>query len=625
MNEKTNFNYTNLSPFKWFVLENFPFIEADFDALTEWQLYSKIGKEINKIIDSQNIVGEQAETLTNAFNNLQNYVNNYFDNLDLQEEVNNKLNEMVEDGTLENIINNEIFNDLNNKVNNNTNNINLLKNKTNGFELNMQNFSIHDIGNSGRIQGICVDTNNNAYVYNETNFPYGDLLIYNIVSNSFVTKIKNLKLYHGNDLTFLNNKLYITSTKDENGNLTNKTICIYDLATNTLTEVNPFLNINDYQDIWGISSYDENHVLCALAKADEVFSNIGLYLLNINDLSYTKINITNTNNYFVDFYTYHQTMEYINNKIYIGVSAPNTIIELSLINNVANVDKFYQIDNFDKLGQCFGEFQGLTKIPSNIYGKETLMINSEISINRHYNFKTLKTYLINLNSNLPLLSKAHWYEQENVANERTFVYLNNTVNQNLLYEDGTKRYPFKELGRAINCIEYSKIATFTIIKAVGQDYILGYQTRKKFTIEPLNANNFSIKKTPIELIGCEIFINNNFGAENRIKINYEYINIDNSIFKCHYTEFEGDGEITGIKNSIIFLYGAKVITNTKYPINVTTGCLIFGGVDEFVGTSSKKFRIAGFSTLILTTSNNSQDIIEKTGSSTVIKPSWLGY
>ena len=49
MEKNTNFKYINLSPFKWFVLENFPFIEADFDALTEWQLFCKLGKEINKI------------------------------------------------------------------------------------------------------------------------------------------------------------------------------------------------------------------------------------------------------------------------------------------------------------------------------------------------------------------------------------------------------------------------------------------------------------------------------------------------------------------------------------------------------------------------------------------------
>lgn len=98
------FEYKNLTPFKWFVLENFPFIEADFDALTEWQLFCKLGKEMNKIINSENTLGTQVESVTNAFIELQNYVNNYFKNLDVQEEINNKLNEMAESGELADII-----------------------------------------------------------------------------------------------------------------------------------------------------------------------------------------------------------------------------------------------------------------------------------------------------------------------------------------------------------------------------------------------------------------------------------------------------------------------------------------------------------------------------------------
>ena len=98
------FEYKNLTPFKWFVLENFPFIEADFDALTEWQLFCKLGKEMNKIINSENTLGTQMENVTNAFIELQNYVNDYFKNLDIQEEVNNKLNEMAESGQLAELI-----------------------------------------------------------------------------------------------------------------------------------------------------------------------------------------------------------------------------------------------------------------------------------------------------------------------------------------------------------------------------------------------------------------------------------------------------------------------------------------------------------------------------------------
>lgn len=89
----SNFEYKNLTPFKWFVLENFPFIEADFDALSEWQLFCKLGNELNKVINSTNTLGTQVEDLTN-----------YFDNLDVQVEVDNKLNDMAESGELEEII-----------------------------------------------------------------------------------------------------------------------------------------------------------------------------------------------------------------------------------------------------------------------------------------------------------------------------------------------------------------------------------------------------------------------------------------------------------------------------------------------------------------------------------------
>lgn len=128
------FNYKNLCPFKWFVLQNFPFIEADFDAITNWQLFCKLGEEMNKIIEKVNQAGEQTENLTNAFIELQNYVNNYFENLDVQEEINNKLDEMAEGGELAEIINQEIFTELNNRVLQNTNNITTLNNQVQNIQ-----------------------------------------------------------------------------------------------------------------------------------------------------------------------------------------------------------------------------------------------------------------------------------------------------------------------------------------------------------------------------------------------------------------------------------------------------------------------------------------------------------
>lgn len=96
--------FKRLTPFKRCVIQNFPFIEADFDALTNYGLLCKIVEYLNQVIASQNEVQGVTEEIVTAFNNLYDYVHDYFDNLDVQEEINNKLDAMVEDGTLQEII-----------------------------------------------------------------------------------------------------------------------------------------------------------------------------------------------------------------------------------------------------------------------------------------------------------------------------------------------------------------------------------------------------------------------------------------------------------------------------------------------------------------------------------------
>ena len=117
---------THIPKFRRFVLQNFPFIEQDFDALTDYELICKVIEYLNSVITSQNEVIAEVErfetdvnnevdtfetNITNNFNRLEalfnelkSFVDNYFDNLDVQEEINNKLDEMVDDGTLQEII-----------------------------------------------------------------------------------------------------------------------------------------------------------------------------------------------------------------------------------------------------------------------------------------------------------------------------------------------------------------------------------------------------------------------------------------------------------------------------------------------------------------------------------------
>lgn len=106
MNNNLNPNWKNTTKIPFFrrcVLQNFPFIEKDFDALTDYELLSKVVEYLNMVINQQNITSDNTNELYRVYELLKNYVENYFDNLDVQEEINNKLDEMASDGTLADI------------------------------------------------------------------------------------------------------------------------------------------------------------------------------------------------------------------------------------------------------------------------------------------------------------------------------------------------------------------------------------------------------------------------------------------------------------------------------------------------------------------------------------------
>lgn len=79
--------------FRNFVIQNFPYLEDDFDALTDYELFCKMIGYMKK--------------MSKQFNDFQiklDKYENYFNNLDVQEEIDNKLDEMAESGELEQII-----------------------------------------------------------------------------------------------------------------------------------------------------------------------------------------------------------------------------------------------------------------------------------------------------------------------------------------------------------------------------------------------------------------------------------------------------------------------------------------------------------------------------------------
>lgn len=206
-----NFDYKNMTPFKWFVLENFPFIENDFEAINNYRLFSKVVEYLNKTIDNVNVLGNLVEQFSD-----------YFDNLDVQEEVNNKLDEMATDGTLENIINQEIFSELNTKVNKNSDDISDLNSSVSN--LNNKVNSNTEILNMEKITELRKLYDNN---YNYAPIPesfnnsfFNDFLPFTNDGKNYILKNKDVSYLKNTGST----KYYVSPNgNDENDGLTEAT------------------------------------------------------------------------------------------------------------------------------------------------------------------------------------------------------------------------------------------------------------------------------------------------------------------------------------------------------------------------------------------------------------------
>ena len=104
-----------ISPFKYQILQSFPFIADDFDELTQYGLFCRLADKMNEVVENNNNLNDDMLLYIQKFNNLKAYVDNYFDNLDVQEEINNKLDDMAKDGTLREILNG-LFYDINDQI-----------------------------------------------------------------------------------------------------------------------------------------------------------------------------------------------------------------------------------------------------------------------------------------------------------------------------------------------------------------------------------------------------------------------------------------------------------------------------------------------------------------------------
>ena len=83
-----NKQFKDLKYFKGWTLENFPFIEDDFDAITTYQFMCKIVEYLNEVIYNQKILDENGEYIKELVLELKEYVDKYLEDLtDIKEEI----------------------------------------------------------------------------------------------------------------------------------------------------------------------------------------------------------------------------------------------------------------------------------------------------------------------------------------------------------------------------------------------------------------------------------------------------------------------------------------------------------------------------------------------------------
>ena len=195
--------YKSFGTFKLFVLENFPFITEDFDALTYYQMLCKVVGFLQDVITNNESLQYNQTELLDAFNELQNYVNHYFDNLDVQNEINNKLDKMAENGTLTNLIKKYVdpfIDEQNTKIDNINNKLNSL---ASGSPIPVS--STTEMTNTSKVY--VNTTDGNWYYYNGTSWVVGGVYQATGVAGQSITYDKL------NNNLFNNSLVYAKITK----------------------------------------------------------------------------------------------------------------------------------------------------------------------------------------------------------------------------------------------------------------------------------------------------------------------------------------------------------------------------------------------------------------------------
>ena len=543
----TNLSFRQLVLMNMQQLTNFPYIEKDFDALTDYELLSLVVKYLNDVIANQNeqndsitrmyesflalqtYVNNTKDTLEDAFNELDDYVRNYFANLDVQEEIDNKLDEYVEDGTLEHIIasylqTQKIYNTFDEMALDSTSLVN---------GLNVQTLGYHSINDGGGAFYKITNTPSNSEFQEEIGDLYATL-IFNPIMNS---------LQFGMDSTIdstsiLQKAINVCISKKASLKL------LTNINLNTLSQ--NIITINGNIEIDGCNNTIYNNVSGDYHALFLITGSVNIKNVIIeNDEDNEPTENTGTVDSYdrVDFYLrecYNSLFENItiNNCIgvwqFICVRCNNTIIK----NNIINYNELYDL-SYDRTSMYLNGFNiqcqnnilnGKTKARTGIesHGDNILVENNQIKGYRNpiyivNDFTSDTIHNVNILNNYCYTERGIcvWL-QINDVNVDTINILNNTIITTgdwyafYTYDVLGENFTVKNINFKNNVVKHLGTTTKESIRISPTQ--IG--TNKNVTIENIDISNNDIKGNETDytinlynqLDGCvikNIFMNNN--------------------------------------------------------------------------------------------------------------------
>lgn len=421
--------FKKLTPFKLCALQNFPFIDADFDALTNYELMCKIVEYLNNVIDAQNKVDSKIE-----------YIINWFNNLNIQDEVDKKLDEMAESGELTQLI--TLYLEL---PNGNTFDAQRIGRKI-LFGTTPTSSDYDPSGIAVGMQGGCViDENTVAYMLWDNlniNLNKNKLIIMNINSGEII-KEEDFNFGWCNSLTYdkVNENIFVAVRGTTSAGVATNNGEIKVIDFETLSLIDEFelpINVN------AISFY--NDTIYALQENTN-----SIYLYNKHgeykgESIVLKSDITNL---------YNQNIKVTDKYIYLISTKPSNLLNVYMLNGTHL--KAYNVPKYGGLYKI-GELQWLDVLKGTDMILASNITNYEESMNQFFKINLVENISTNkfnedYNENLYVDSTTNNYNPDGTENNK-FKTINecDAINiENKIINCNDKDYKYTYLHSQANC------------------------------------------------------------------------------------------------------------------------------------------------------------------------------